>query len=135
MSNLTLIAYKPSGESYCRGCLMDRYNSNHSITIGSPEEIVARWGHLLFENTVMDKQEPEYEITLLINGLDPDSDFYDEDMELGLRSQSRALAAKLTEAETERRLKAEAVVKAATARKENSEKYKRYLALKEEFGE
>lgn len=83
MDNYLIIAYKPSFDDYCRGCLMASYSSDLEIEVFEAEyfeeylkghdtrdhalEIFVRY---LVRNEFMDGSEIGYELTVFKNGVE-----------------------------------------------------------------
>lgn len=73
--NYTLVAYKPSSDDYCRGCHMATYYSDFKLTQATiPDEIIHAAAQLLTENQFMDTNEAGFELTLLEDGVESDTD-------------------------------------------------------------
>jgi hypothetical protein len=67
--NYTVIGYKPNSEASCRGCVMDRFDSDQVLLLTTDElEFVEKWADLLFKNLIRKHGESEYEIEVLANG-------------------------------------------------------------------
>lgn len=73
MTVYSLIAYKSNSVDTCRGCVMDRFDSDFELQTTTEEsELVARWAQLLKRNRDRTRGEGGFDITLLINGADAD---------------------------------------------------------------
>ena len=67
--NLTIIAYRPNGDDYCMGCHMGSSTSDLDIIqIYDISEASERISHYLFENMIKDLEYEDYEITILFDG-------------------------------------------------------------------
>lgn len=70
--NYTLICYRPNADDYCMGCHMGSSDSTHEIYYSKDREfIAAMWATCLVEDQFKDQDEAEWEITLLIDGIEP----------------------------------------------------------------
>ncbi len=66
-----LVCYKPSGEDTCRGCLMERWDSEFELfKYDDVDNTIATLGQKMFENTQRGRA-PEWEFTLFVDGLEP----------------------------------------------------------------
>ena len=131
--NLTLIAYKRNSENVCRGCEMDRYQSDFQWLCGRQQEIIHKWANLLFDNSQMERGESEYEITLLVDGSDFSDDNTYSETEAELRYLAVEMFKTLEVAEVERKKRVVAHEKAEATKRERKEKLKQYIKLKAEF--
>ena len=124
--NYTLIAYKPTSDDYCRGCHMATYWSDFKLTQTTiPDDIVTAAAQLYSDNEFMDCNEAGFELTLLEDGVEADTD--------GLLDAARAKSKEMTEARKERERKAaEALKQAADAQRLEQER-KEYEKLKAKF--
>jgi hypothetical protein len=69
--NYTLIAYKANSADYCRGCAMERFDSEHVILqTEEREELLNKWSDLLCQNMNRQRGEDTFDITILVNGSD-----------------------------------------------------------------
>jgi hypothetical protein len=65
----TLIAYKPSNDDYCKGCLMDSYSSNIiTASMLTPDELVEQLAAVFKKNKDHDSHEDNYELRIYKNG-------------------------------------------------------------------
>lgn len=72
--NYTLIAYKPNNDDYCMGCHMASFSSDFELfCTTSEEELLDKWLDIRKAERQFDEHEAKYEITILFNGIDPDS--------------------------------------------------------------
>jgi len=65
----TIIAYRPEGADYCRGCLMDSSSSDHAIRYCETEQEAAEAiAGYRFESNHSGREYASWETTLLIDG-------------------------------------------------------------------
>lgn len=117
--NYTLIAYRPDGADYCRGCLMGQSSSSFNLTVTSDrEEVVEAWAQCLVEDEEHELSYCDWEVELLFGGRKPGE--YDDDLE------GEAWVAEHSRAEAEWKehdaIKSEASARAAKVVKANKEK-------------
>jgi len=69
-NHYTLIAYRPNGDDYCRGCLMDSSDSAFELTGDDSLEVIANTiAQYIFHNSIREREFCEWEMTFLINGI------------------------------------------------------------------
>lgn len=124
--NYTLLAYKPDSDDYCRGCVMARYSADFKWqTSANPAEIVEAAAQLMMENKFMDTSEAGYELTLLENGVEDDTD--------DLLGQARVKAEGLVAARKERERQEKEVAQQRAARAAQALEREQYEKLKAKF--
>lgn len=121
---ITILAYKPDSEDYCRGCHMASYSSDFQRKSSENSEEIAEFlAGLMFLNSHFDKNESGYEFTWLFNGWDAeqgwDDDHIREEIEAEkLRKLIEPRAKELADAkESEWRVKMEKAARQAEASK------------------
>lgn len=68
---ITILAYKPDSDDYCRGCVMARYSSNFQFKSSTePDAMATFFAELLFAHKHLDHGEAQHEITWLFDGAD-----------------------------------------------------------------
>jgi hypothetical protein len=74
MTNYTIIAYRPNYTDMCRGCVVGRSSSEHEISFFETLEDAAKKGaEYEIWNEEKDTEYDDWEITLLIDGIDSDT--------------------------------------------------------------
>jgi len=76
-SKITILAYRPSYNDYCRNCLMTSTDSDleiyHAVDFNDAVKVYAQY---LYMNKVREREFAPWELTLFLDG--KDDDFYDE---------------------------------------------------------
>lgn len=131
----TLIAYKPDSSCICMGCVTDVYSSDFQLHVCSTLDQVAEYLSVL-HTYEYGEQEAKYEIHILLNGLDVQTE-----VPSTIRDELRVkVEAALQRRAEEARLRAEqeALAKAAQQQQSMSEQEKRdletFFALGKRFG-
>jgi hypothetical protein len=74
--NITVIAYKSSGSTSCRGCVMDQWESDQEImTFGDRNNAITWAADFYYRNHVNDLGH--YELSYIVNGGPSESYYYD----------------------------------------------------------
>ncbi|NDV50369.1 hypothetical protein [Salipiger sp. PrR003] len=119
MTTYTVLAYRPNGADYCKGCLMGTSDSDFEFEAFESAEEAARYaGEFLFHDQLKTELEVDcYELTFLIDGV--------EDHERNVEAMAEANMQERLEAhrkaEAERKKEEEA---AAERKREELEKRK-----------
>jgi len=93
----TLIAYRPDGADYCRGCLMEQSSSEFSLsTADSADAIAQNWARLRFD-APQGREYGDTEYTLLLNGRPEDEDYALEHPDMMASGELRKEVHRLTE--------------------------------------
>jgi len=80
--NITIVKYRANGIDTCRGCLVGSSDSDHEIYVTDDEDDAARSiAEKLFEDRNSNSEFCNWEITILFNGLDSNSEFYNDNFE------------------------------------------------------
>ena len=149
------IAYKPSSEDYCRGCLMASYGAAHEVYSDLDEkELVEKWASYLYDNMDLDYGEVGYRFWLFMDGKKVIEEtyhcyYYDCKEDLNLEhDDTTEVAAFITELEErakllakarydkykeyERKIEQEKITK--IKQEDEARRRAKYEKLKEEFG-
>ena len=118
----SLIAYKHNNVDTCRGCVMDRFDSDFELrTTVNETELIEAWATLLKRNRDRERGDASYELTLLVDGADADLeseltgddwDAWNAKNDLRIRFESAAQAAYEKRVETEQAAQALAAQRA-----------------------
>ncbi len=66
---ITILAYKPDSDDYCRGCHMARYSADFEWKASMDRAMIAEFlSEILFRNKHLDTNETGYDTTFLFNG-------------------------------------------------------------------
>ena len=156
MSKYILIAYKPSSEDYCRGCLMASYGADHEVFDDlSVDDLVEKWADYIYANMHLGCGERGYSFWIFRDGIkviegsqfcyyyDWDRDDSDDDKDdtkeiCGIMSEIEAKANELANVYEKGRLANEKKLrddkKAAEEKEALLKRQAEYEKLKKEFG-
>jgi hypothetical protein len=134
--NYTIIGYKPDSAETCRGCVMERYDSDHVLFLSTDElDFVEKWAELLFKNLIRQRGECAYEITALVNGENlsdlpdtPELSFYN------LQNQADQQSIILLRAHEEREQLKQQVRARAQASAQRESELRRLAELQKKYG-